>query len=488
MTLTYQPLLIAALFCATLNACSSGAPPPADDNTGSSDDTTEQPPVASSACRVATHPSAEWTQCEAQNFAKTLEAPAQQTADVNFMQRWAAQSAANFAEFALRTATDPLWNSAGNICATWGNNCAGDPFRYPGVDDFYNTVGEVTPINFYDKEGARLNGRVWAPKNPPAGKTYPTIIIVNGSVQAPEPLYWWAAQLLVKNGYLVMTFDPRAQGRSDTLTPDGENGSNANPVVFRRNLIDAIDFFYSSPTELYPHNLAGTPGPDADGNAAATTAFNPIHELLDRERLGIAGHSLGATGVSVVQGESDWQGTMHSSNPVKVMVAWDNLALGASLDGINVVPRVPSMGQSGDYFLAPTPYTEPPTENKNGGFDLWRDTGVDTFQINIQGATHFAWSQIHQFPASSWEGGKIIEADGSDNGNGWANPIAQYYTLAWFDRYLKLPSEPGYDDADERLLNDSIFRERFSWYFPSKRAFKNREGTMQSCEDIALGC
>lgn len=480
-----------ALLC-LLTAC-GGSPSNttmANDNVtnGGEGSQTENPPIPQSACRTAEHPSAEWTQCEAQNFAKTLEAPAQQTADPVFMQRWAEQSLANFTEYNLRTATDPYWNSVGNVCATWGNNCAGDPFRYPGNDSFYDNIGEVTPINFYDSEGARLNGRVWAPKNPANGKTYPAVIIINGSVQAPEPLYWWAAQILVANGYLVMTFDPRAQGRSDSLTPDGQTGSNANSVVFRRNLIDAIDFFYSTPSNVYPHNLAGAPGPDGDGNLADTSAFNPIHELLDRDRLGIAGHSLGATGVSVVQGETNWQGTMHASNPVKAMVAWDNLALATSLDGVDVIPRVPSMGQSGDYFLTPSPYTEPPTENKNAGFDLWRDSGVDSFQINIQGATHYEWSLLHQFPATSWEAGKIIAADGSDNGTGWAQPIAQYYTLAWFDRYLKLPGEPGYDDADARLLNDSLFAERFSWYFPSKRAFKTRAGVMQSCEDIVQGC
>lgn len=476
-----------ALLSMLLTSCGGS---PNTTSSGSPQDNPEPPPepIPSSTCRNAEYPSIEWAQCEQQNYQKTTEAPIENSSDPDFMSRWTEQSVANILEYNDRNRSDPNWNSRANVCASWGQNCLGDPHRYPGTDDWYDTVGVFTPVNFYDNEGARLNGRVWAPKNPPAGKTYPAIVIINGSVQAPEPLYWWVAQLLVQNGYLVMTFDPRGQGRSDSQTPDGQQGSNANSVVFRRNLIDAIDFFYSTPDDVYPHNLPGTPGPDGDGNTAETTAFNPIHELLDRERLGIAGHSLGATGVSVVQGETDWQGVMHDSNPVDVMVAWDNLALAASLDGINVVPRVPSMGQSGDYFLTPTPYTAPPTENKNGGFDLWRDTGIDSFQVNIQGGTHYEWSMLHQFPTTSWEAGKIIAADGSDNGTGWGNPIAQYYTLAWFDRYLKLPGEQGYDDADARLLNDSIFAERFSWYFPSKRAFKTRDGTMQSCEDIARGC
>ena len=44
--------------------------------------------------------------------------------------------------------------------------CTGDPYRYPGVDPWYGSIGEVTPVNFYDAQGARLNARVWACATP----------------------------------------------------------------------------------------------------------------------------------------------------------------------------------------------------------------------------------------------------------------------------------------------------------------------------------
>lgn len=226
----------------------------------------------------------------------------------------------------------------------------------------------------------------------------------------------------------------------------------------------------------------------ADSNRANTSPYNPIYDLLDGERLGVAAHSLGATGVSVVQGETNWMGLMHDQNPIKAVVAWDNLMLDDSLDDVQVVPRVPAMGQSGDYFLAPLPHLSPPSEPKNAGADLWKLHGVDVFQVNIRAATHYEWSLIYPLPSSSWEPGKIIEPDGSDIGYGWANPVAQYYTLAWFDRYLKLPGEQGYEDADARLLNDELFRDRMSWYYPSLRVYTSRDGDTHRCNDIALGC
>jgi hypothetical protein len=92
------------------------------------------------------------------------------------------------------------------------------------------------------------------------------------------------SQLLVKNGYLVMTFDPRGTGYSDFTAPGGKLGNNYNSVVFRRNLINAIDFFYSTPNTVYLNNLPESPGPTFDFNLAKTTKFNPIHNLLDSKR------------------------------------------------------------------------------------------------------------------------------------------------------------------------------------------------------------
>ena len=459
------------------------------------------PVLSRDECDAAGFFSPEGPACEAQNFAGVAAGPLAQLASSDFQTRYEQQSLANISEYQARRNQDPYWDSTGNVCASWGRNCQGDPYRYPAVDPWYGTVGEVTPVNFYDAGGARLNGRVWSPANPVPGKTYPAVVIINGSVQAPEPLYWWAAQLLVQNGYLVMTFDPRGQGRSDTATPSGEQGSNANSNVFRSNLIDAIEFFYSSPAQPYPHNLAGRPGPEGDGGLAETTAFNPIHTLFDTERLGIAGHSLGATGVSVVQGEENWTGELLNENPVKVAVAWDNISLGA-LSGISARPRVPMMGQAGDYYLVPVPYPAPQTDGtatssqdgpdpqaKSAGYNRWVEEQVPAMQINLRAATHYEWSLLPNFPSSNWRPGLIVAPDGSNIiAEDFGNAVAQYYTLAWFDRWLKLPTETGYLDADERLTGDQLLRDRFSFYFDSQWSFPTRAGVPQSCEDIAAGC
>ena len=499
------------------------------------------------------YPSAEWAQREATNFAKVLEAPQEQASSPAFIQRLLQQSADNISSYTLRELADPSWFLASSpvltaliasgtapaeaqqkltdaftqiqqnpanalqvpfntpltpLCGAWALQCAGDPFRYSGVDPFYDNEAEVTPVVFYDDGCARLSGRVWAPKGSHAGSALPAVVIENGSVQAPETLYWWFAQQLVRSGYVVMTFDPRGQGRSDQQTPTGGQGTNINPSVFWTGLVNAIDFFRSTTMNPYPHNqtCAGT-------YPTVVTSSNPYSNRVDYTRLGIAGHSLGAKGVSIVQGyggvgADPWPGKLDTSNPVKVAVAWDGLAApgggdvggaagnvpglgsltGAATGGGSepkYVARVPAMGQSSEYGLTPTPFTQPPdVDGHKAAYKVWRDAGVPVYEITIQGSSHYEWSLIPTFPASSW----CKDTSKGHCEGGWGNPLAQHYSLAWMDRWLKNPGEPGYGDADARLLADADWVERYSFYYKSARSFPSRAGNAHLCDDIRSGC
>jgi hypothetical protein len=110
------------------------------------------------------------------------------------------------------------------------------------------------------------------------------------------------------------------------------------------------------------------------------------------------------------------------------------------------------MGQSADYFLTPTPYTSPPPpDDKRRGFLTWQAAGIPSYQLVVEGGSHYEWSLLPTFPTTAWEPG----GDG-----GWGNPLARHFTVAWLDRWLKLPGEPGFADADARLLDLSAGRLR----------------------------
>jgi len=432
----------------------------------------------------------EWTQREATNYARTSEAPNEQTSPT-FQQLWNARSQSNNQDWLARALADASWVGApsGNsnvtpLSATWATLATGDPTRYPDSvgpngAPFYDTEAQVTPVVFYDDGCARISGRVWAPRGwQPGDATLPGIVVENGSIQATEPLYWWFAQALVRTGYVVLTFDPRGQGRSDFQTPSGEQGSNANSIIFYTGMVNAIDFFRSTPTQVYPHNLTC-----ADSYPTVVTAYNPFFDRVDPTRLGIAGHSLGAAGVSAVQGYPGDRFEIPDAdggNPVDVVLAWDSLGLND--DG---PPRVPAMGHSSEYGLTPAPFsTAPDPESDKTAYDAYRDAGIPVYQLTIQGSTHYEWSLVPTLPATSW----CPDLSSGSCQGGWGRPMAEHYSVAWMDRWLKKPGEPGYGDADERLLADADWCPRYSFYLRSARTFPDRGGKMHVSEDIRADC
>lgn len=150
-------------------------------------------------------------------------------------------------------------------------------------------------------------------------------------------------------------------------------------------------------------------------------------------------------------------------------------AMGALGDQVAaVVPRVPAMGQAGDYFLAPVPMTAPPDpEAKKAGFVRWRDAAVPTAQLQIRGGTHYEFSRLPTFPNRSWSVGSMLSTA---------------FAVAWLARWVKAPGEPGFADADARLLADGTSRNELSVYYRTARAFPDRAGVLQLCEDVRAGC
>jgi hypothetical protein len=474
-------------------------------------------------CDLAEANSPKWAECEFVNWQLSLQGNLEQL-NPTFQQRSQTQQQENRMAQLQRFADDPSWNippTQGNtvatpLCSAGMGPCVGDPFRYPGVDGadgktFYEQEAEVVPVVYYDQGCARISGHVWRPKHLAEGQKAPMIVIKNGSVQANEELYWWAAQPLVRAGYVVLTSDPRGQGDSDATTPNfGEQGSNFNGHVFYQGLVNDIDFILSSPSQPYPHeqSCAGT-------YPTVTAAHNPLHEYVDRERLGIAGHSYGAGGVTWVQsygadGAEPWPGLLTTENPVDVAVAWD--ALGYSNNGNNatltslqlpfsaedlpggvaggddfpaVVAHKPALSFKSEYGFTPVPFlTDPDRELHKLPFLQWQQADVPIMSLTIAGSTHLDYSLGPDLPATSWC--PAIE----DNAcvGGWARPMITEYTVAWFDRWLKQADEQGYDEADARLLNDAAWADRMSMHFASARDFSTRSGQQVVCNDIRVEC
>ncbi len=412
------------------------------------------------------------------------------------------QSLLNLAEASQEQAGDPERNFADDLCWNDGNGCAGDVRLY---DWEKNHDGIVRRVLFTARGGATLSGRVWATVNGPARR--PGVVITNGSVQADEQMYWYAAQALAKDGYIVLTFDPQGQGRSDTRgqSPDEGEGfpAQSDGRPFYDGTEDALDFFLSSPKHPYepvPSCETGTSHAAKQNERVAKgldAAYNPLWKTLDSREIGLAGHSYGALGVSYV---AQWDPR------VKAVVAWDNLGpatpeggevpggAGGSTtlgekscpadpaDRTSVPIAKPGLGMSADYGLPPTPNTSLPNPLAKSKESLaYSAAGVDSGEIIIRGGSHLDFSFIpNQAFGASLRGPDMID----------------WYTSAWFDKYLRHEHS-----ADARLLSDRWREEpleaevdpnhdpnAFSFYYLSRLDIHLSGGKKWDCENLRKGC
>jgi dienelactone hydrolase len=419
---------------------------------------------------------------ESRNYAKIGERNQHETGTPEYQAMLRTRGLEEEAELARIRATDPERNPD-NLCANHMDGCAGDVRFYSWEADGH---GLRRPVLYTAASGATISGHVWATRAGPARR--PGVVITTGSVQSPEQLYAFAAATLAKRGYVVLTYDVQAQGRSDRAgeAPDQEENSQPqDPNSFVDGARDALDFFLSAPERPYvprPSRTTGTVHSEKQERrvkAGLNAGFNPLWDLVDRDRIGIAGHSLGAFAVSDF-GSRDER--------VDAIVAWDNLSIGGgSMFGQQVPPikpRVPALGMSNDYGLTPTPYTaDPDPQAKSSASRGWSKAGVDTGQINVRGGTHYEYSYIPN-PAF---GATLRGMD-----------MAAWYTAAWFDKYVK--RDPA---ADRRLLtgrwrDDARTREidstappdgnMLSFYLRSRLDVGLAGGGRFTCEDLRAGC
>jgi dienelactone hydrolase len=231
---------------------------------------------------------------------------------------------------------------------------------------------------------------------------FPGVLIQHGGYQARKELHWWAAQMLAEAGYLTVVLTA-PQGADEFFEDSGS----------------VLDWFVATPSR-----------PTADG-------FNPWHRELDRSRIGMAGHSGGGATAN----------RHGSENPlVKAVVAWDR-------SGRYDLPerlRVPSLFLLADHGFTPQVRTAPPHPdgyepgtadpgNKFEDYDRVVAQGNDSMKVVLRAATHLDW--VPRASAAS----RLGEA------------VSAYYTLAWFDRYLKGIRDPRAARDGFRRLTAATF-------------------------------
>jgi fermentation-respiration switch protein FrsA (DUF1100 family) len=294
-----------------------------------------------------------------------------------------------------------------------------DPYRAPARHD--GTRFRFATAVVSNRSGEDLPAEIYRPcsstgcSDVPPGLTvadgpYPAVLIVHGGGSQKE-LHRWAAQGLAEAGYLAISFD----------VASGNHGTDAQ---------DMVDWLFSGDF--------------------------PFLVDLDRDRVGIVGHSQGASTASLL-GQLDPR--------LKAIVAWDNLtAVDSALwaDDIGVAPpaglpiTTPALGIGADYYFTPRLYLEAPepapsngeggrgrgvsAHPKDLGYQELRSAGVDTMLFILRAGTHLDFTPLQ-----------------AGTGSRYGEPVSFYLTLAWFDRYLKGLSDPAAAQAGHARLLAGVY-------------------------------
>ena len=393
------------------------------------------------------------------------------------------QGATLYAEQTVEQASSPTTPKGGITTLVPGSKSA-DAFRT--IKRWTEAGrGRVAPVAFKALNGSTLREHVFAPPAsvPRPKDGYPGIVITDGSVQAYEELYYWAAEDLAEAGYLVMTYDVQGQGDSDLFGSDCPGACSGVPYQQSYN-------FYQGAEDSLGFFLSGK---------------NPYADALDSSRVGLAGHSLGAAAVSHV-GQCD--------SRVKTIVAWDNLSAITDCGGV-VIPKqyrqkklinVPALGMTNDYMFNTTvATTAPDPEAKTAGFTQVAKAGVPAQIIALRGATHLTYSYIPL----------VFQA------NQLGEQMASYYTKAWFDLFLRgdrtgltrltasafdgsadvssigtgsydqAQANPGdpYSGNVPYLIKGIKVRDAVSFYYRSAWSLRDpKTGARLECKDVRKGC
>jgi dienelactone hydrolase len=425
---------------------------------------------------------------EQQNYSKIDERAKRDAADPEFQRLLREAGVRRQAEKELIRLEDPEREFTANLCSNHMDGCAGDVRMYDWAD---RGAGMRKPVLWTARNGATISGHLWKTRSGPPKR--PGIVITSGSVQAPEELYWFAAASLAKAGYVVMTFDVQGQGYSDTYGEgadrnEGVPAQNGRPFFDQTE--DGMDFFLSTPGSPYVPRRSCTTGTShapkhqrrvAEGRNAA---HNPFWDAVDPERIGIAGQSFGASGVSFV-GPKDPR--------VDAVVGWDNLrpATAEAASDCATAPETrkpaaamskPSLGIANDYGLFRQPNTsEPDPQAKTEASRAATAAGVDSGELVIRGGTHYEGAYIpNPYFSATLRGIDLLT----------------WYTIAWFDKYVK-----GDPTADARLLTTRWREDRrsaavdptgdanmLSRYHRSRLDIGRAGGPRVVCEDLREGC
>ena len=361
----------------------------------------------------------------------------------------------------LDAQSNPAYGAAAaQIQAEHGGPTPEDPFRDPAHLNGKRFRFET--VSFANKAGEQRSGMLFRPLASKFKPPYPAVVIVHGGAASQE-MYLWGAESLAESGYMVLTFQ----------IPEPENAAG--------------DAHYPDAKAALAYLL------DVPDGGDRADPSNPHWYEVDREHIGLAGHSAGGVAVSRL-GQEDRR--------VSAIVSWDRAQSGPMPAGLKL--RTPAFFLTADFncqrvpVCLPVAYSTPPDPHgpgdKDTDFQRLSAAGVDSMKVSLRAATHLDFTEFAPTPPSSRYGAIV----------------ASYYTLAWFDRYLKNSTSaekrltaPTFDgSADAHYISGGTYDAASARNVPYRiggRPVANRlsfhfrsgyflDGGRARCDELRAGC
>lgn len=246
----------------------------------------------------------------------------------------------------------------------------------------------------YDADFNGHKGTIRFPANGKVGERFPGIAMSAGYIATKDDIIW-ICEHITSHGYITLC-----------LTP------SANAALASDSWAKAIQ---AGIEKLKQENK---------------TATSPIHTLLDTDRLGVIGHSMGGIGALLAASRN---------TEIKAVVA---LAPAVPFLGVAVNLSVPVQ------FQTSTNDGTIPSQAVINYFSSRLNTASDKQLLVIKGAGHNGYKDVGTTPS---------------DGVQWVHPITSRYFTAWFQYYLKGLEDPYRpylygEEAEKDLSSRTITR------------------------------
>ncbi|MES2489134.1 MAG: alpha/beta hydrolase [Pseudomonadota bacterium] len=238
---------------------------------------------------------------------------------------------------------------------------------------YYNEGVAIVPVTFKNRYGTSLYGEIVLPKRgtvPPTAGPFASILALEG-VQTNLAMYRWWHQAFADAGYLVFAFDFAGQGHSGDRVAN-DTGTNITDSQ------DALTYLLHD---------------------------SPVRSVLDKNRTGVIGHSLGAITTLGLQAVEPRLHAAVAAAPISE----DSAPFDKN--------PIPTMIQTGDHDgpVAPIPFVNPAVVRP-----VYEKLSGDRAFVVAEASSHAQWTNYPLLPTAQW---------GFD--------IARIYSVAWMDYHLQ---------------------------------------------------